>query len=301
MRTNRTVVGGAYTGPAQPLSAEEQAIAAEEASAPRVPPGVGRASDFMRTKQTEGLEESGMPEKLFLGEAKDPNDTGDGPPRRFIGRQGMRERFPNDMGIGRVTPELAKKLGINLETEVPTYAHCDGYQGGGTQFLSDWMTNNPDGRVPVFQDGPNAGDPYMMKGEVLCVLPREVWNEIQGELNAEVANETDRLMHGNPDAGNEIEQTRMREENRIAVQQILSGSNTGDMPLETATQLRGADAVAREKARALWKGYTRTNSPSEADAIAMQKNYVDRALETAKASGTGRQSFAVSGFRDDKK
>lgn len=300
MLKNKIVSGSGYTGNAHAPSAEEIAAANKEASESKRPANQTQADEFFKAKANEGIENSPVPEAIFHGASVDPEDLAGGAPRKFIGRAGMRERFGTDMAIGRIDDRLAKELGINLATEEPTYMLCDNYGGNGANYEQEWLFNNPDGRIPTFQSGKNEGEPYRMQGMVLGVVPREVMKEIRDELDAEIAAKEYQLAHGNPDLpSDERELQRMRAESTQAINEMIKGSNTQRMDVADALAMRSKEKVDEDVDKYRW---LYSPKPSERGAtVETQKNQVDRVLETAKADAKGSRSFAMPGFRDNKK
>lgn len=289
--------GRARTGEATPPPAEEVEQEIKEAQAPKAPLGQAQADAFFKAHQATGMEDSPVPEHIFLGASVDPEDMGGGS-RKFIGRKGMRERFGPEMQIGMIDDRLAKMLGIDLSTEEPTYMLMDGYAGNGRNFQDEWLANNPDGRIPVYKSGPHQGQPYNMQGYILGVIPRVVMQEIRDELNEEVTAKQYQLEHGNPDLpSDERKLQEMRAETSESIKQMLQGSSTGKQDLEVALSMRSKEQVEADVDKYRWL-YSPKPESRGTDTVTAQKNVVDRALETAKAESKGSKSFAVSGFRD---
>ncbi len=304
-KKNATVSGPHHTGSVQGLSAEEQQIAQQEASQSKAPMGQAEANAFFQAVAGQVPSGNAVPEQILHGASVDPQDYADSPnaQKGFIGRSGFRERFGPDMAIGGVSPQMRKDYGIR-DDEFVSWCLQDNYAGGGRNFEDEWMQNNPDGRIPryVGSDKDKEGEKCRMQGMVLTAMPMAVWEEISADNKRIVQERQDLIDHGNPDLPSDnLEVTRMRDENTRSIRKLLEGSPTYGIDFDAAKQMMGDERTAAITEKYLYMHTAQRPTPNPAEAAQAQANAVDRAVETAKAQSTGRTSFAVQGFRDRNK
>lgn len=281
MADRKLVSGPGYSGPAQPPSREEQAIAAEEASSPSVRPGQDRANQFFKDVANDGLADSGIPEAIFRGASVDPEDIVGGE-KKFIGRSGMRERFGTDMAISRVGPELAKKMNIDLSTHVPKWYYQNHYAGSDRNHEDEWIADNPDGEVCLDKDGKK----HHMLGLTLMKLPIPVQREIEADLNEEVQLANAKASTSNPDLPDDnASLKKMRDENAAAINALLRGSMSEKMLIDTATERFTPEETAKISDQFRYAFSARRSTDRE--------NAIDKAVETATTVSSGRKTFAM--------
>jgi len=275
------VSGPGYSGPKQPLSATEREIAQEEARTPPTPAGRDAARDYTLAHEAQGKDESGVPEQLFHGEARD--DT------PIVTRNGMRERMRPEVGIGFVSDELKRKYGINPEKEYVKFEHENDYLNRGVNYLDDWLADNPSGRVPTFN-----GEPYKMKGEVMVCVPMEVQQSIWDDYN-QGAKEFIEGASKKVEKLTEEQLEKRRDETSKAITKMIAGSPTAGKDLDWAASHIDAADAEREREEFAWRGIASKGSERRPDNRA---NAVDQAVETLKSSATGRATHAMGAHID---
>jgi len=191
-----------------------------------------------------------------------------------------------------VPDHVAKEYGINLDTEVPKWAHENDYGNLGGNDLDDWLANNPEGRVCM-----KDGKQYKMKGEVLCAIPK--W--VQAQVDADNNHIADRVGRGEAcdpsdgydfpyETGNLSEQEieRRRAESAESIKEMLKDSRTRGLPWEQAVAMFTPEQNQATLDHWTWKD--RSVTPSNKPPITDNQldNRLDKTAETIKNANRGR-------------